>query len=89
MKNETGHTQATAHATKWGKVLLLLGAGIIVCFQIGKAPPMLPSIMDDLGMSLFAAGWILSIFNVIGLMLVSVIAAFSDSASGGFYLLRF
>ena len=37
-------------------------------FQVGKAPPVLPAIRVDLGMSLFLAGWILSTFNVVGLL---------------------
>lgn len=71
-------TSQTADKTPWGIVFLLVGAGIVVCFQIGKAPPVLPFIMDELDMSLFAAGWILSIFSIIGLILGSVIGAVSD-----------
>ena len=35
--------------------------------QVGKAPPVLTMIREEMGMSLFLAGWIISIFNVIGL----------------------
>jgi len=40
---------------------------------------MLVSIRSDLGMSLFLAGWVLSIFNVIGFLLGSVTGAASDA----------
>lgn len=65
----------SAPATDWLRVVLLLGAGIAVAFQIGKAPPALPALRPDLGMSLFAASWVLSIFNVLGLVFGMVIGA--------------
>jgi MFS family permease len=65
--------------TQWGYVFLFLGAGIVTAFQIGKAPPVLPAIRAELGMSLFAAGWILSAFSIIGLILGSIVGAVSDA----------
>jgi MFS family permease len=65
--------------TPWGYVFLFLGAGIVTAFQIGKAPPVLPAIRAELGMSLFAAGWILSAFSIIGLILGSIVGAISDA----------
>lgn len=59
-------------------MLLLLGAGIVSAFQVGKAPPVLPAIRADLHMDLFLAGWVLSTFNVIGLFLGSVAGASAD-----------
>jgi cyanate permease len=64
--------------TPWPLVLLLVGAGVVAAFQVGKAPPMLPAIRSELGMGLFLAGWILSIFNVIGLLLGSMAGAVAD-----------
>jgi len=58
--------------------LLLVGAGVVAAFQVGKAPPMLLSIRSELGMSLFLTGWILSIFNVIGFLLGSIAGAVAD-----------
>jgi MFS family permease len=60
-------------------VFLFLGAGIVTAFQIGKAPPVLPAIRAELGMSLFATGWILSAFSIIGLILGSIVGAVSDA----------
>jgi MFS family permease len=65
--------------TPWSLVLLLVGAGVVGAFQVGKAPPMLLSIRSDLEMSLFLAGWILSIFNVIGFLLGSIAGAVADA----------
>lgn len=60
-------------------MLLLVGAGVVGAFQVGKAPPMLLSIRSELGMSLFLAGWILSIFNIIGFLLGSMAGAVADA----------
>jgi DHA1 family inner membrane transport protein len=64
--------------TPWKQVLLLVGAGVVSAFQVGKAPPVLPDIRADLHMSLFLAGWVLSVFYVIGLFLGSVAGASAD-----------
>ena len=65
--------------TPWARVLLLVGAGIVASFQVGKAPPMLPAIRMELGMNLFLAGWILSAFSITGFLLGSVIGAVADT----------
>lgn len=38
---------------------------MVAAFHVGKAPPALPSIRDDLGASLRQAGWLLSIINLV------------------------
>ena len=55
-----------ARATPWPTVLLLVGAGIVAAFQIGKAPAALVALRAELGMSLTTAAWVISIFNVVG-----------------------
>lgn len=64
--------------TPWGQVLLLVGAGVVASFQIGKVPPVLPLIRTDLRMSLFLVSWVLSIFYVTGLFLGPVAGALAD-----------
>jgi predicted MFS family arabinose efflux permease len=64
--------------TPWGKVFLLVGAGVVASFQIGKVPPVLPGIRADLEMSLFLVSWVLSIFNLTGLFLGPVAGALAD-----------
>jgi MFS family permease len=72
-------TSSLPRRTPWPLVLLLVGAGVVSAFQVGKAPPTLVSIRSELGMSLFLAGWILSIFNVIGFLLGSITGAVADA----------
>nr|WP_296386525.1 MFS transporter [Reyranella sp.] len=40
-------------------------AGMVAAFHVGKAPPALPSIRDDLGAGLRQSGWLLSIINLV------------------------
>ena len=65
--------------TLWGQVVLLIGAGVVASFQIGKAPPVLPAIRLELDMNLFLAGWILSTFSIIGLILGPIAGALADA----------
>ena len=64
--------------TPWGQVLLLVGAGVVASFQIGKVPPVLPGIRSDLALSLFQVSWVLSIFNVTGLFIGPLAGALAD-----------
>jgi len=65
-------------ATDWAAVLLISGAGVAVAFQIGKAPAALPALRADLRLDLVTAGWVISMFNVIGTLIGMVIGAFAD-----------
>ena len=56
----------TVEHTRWGQVWLLVAAGVVVAWQVGKAPPALPLIRAELGLGLTAGGWVLSIFSVVG-----------------------
>jgi MFS family permease len=53
------------HHTPWALVGLLVAAGMVAAFHVGKAPPALPSIRAELDASLRQAGWLLSIINLI------------------------
>ena len=55
-----------SRTTPWGMVALVVGAGVAGAFQVGKVPVALPSLRAELGMSLVAAAWVLSVFNLIG-----------------------
>ena len=59
-------------------MFLLIGSGIVAAFQVGKVPPALPVMRNELGLSLFAAGWVISIFSVIGASCGVVIGAVAD-----------
>ncbi len=49
----------------WGLVGLLVAAGIVAAFHVGKVPPSLPSIRTELDASLRQAGWLLSTVNLV------------------------
>ncbi len=68
-----------ADKSPWGLILLLFGVGILSASQIGKVPPVLSDIRSDLVISLFHAGWLLSIFNVTGLFLGTFTGAIADA----------
>jgi len=61
--------------TPWTHVAIAVGVGAISAFYIGKAPPALPEMRSELGMSLVTAGWIVSIFNFLGLV-IGIVAGF-------------
>jgi predicted MFS family arabinose efflux permease len=54
--------------TRWGAVLLVVGAGIVVACQIGKAAIALPLLTRDLDVTLTAASWVASIFGIFGVL---------------------
>jgi MFS family permease len=41
-----------------------VGAGVVAAFHVGKVPPSIPSIREDLGADLRQAGWLLSMVNL-------------------------
>jgi len=53
-------------ATPWLAVGFAVAAGVIGACQVGKAAIALSALRADLGMGLAAAGWVLSVFNLIG-----------------------
>jgi hypothetical protein len=52
-------------STRWPTVLLIVGAGVVSAFQVGKAPPAL-AVQADLGLDLAATSWLLSAFAIVG-----------------------
>jgi predicted MFS family arabinose efflux permease len=51
--------------TSWPAVAAALAAGVVAAGFVGKLPPALPALRDELGLSLVAAGWVVSIFNAV------------------------
>ena len=52
--------------TNWTVVWLSITAGIVAALQIGKVPPAIPALQQELQLSLVQVGWLASIFNLIG-----------------------
>ncbi|MBI5585734.1 MAG: MFS transporter [Deltaproteobacteria bacterium] len=79
LKKSASRAEIKIHeGTPWGQVLLLIGAGVVASFQIGKVPPVLPALRIDLGLSLFWASWVISIYSVIGLFIGAMAGALAD-----------
>src|SRR6478752_3049852 len=56
---------ASLSRTPWPLVGLLVVAGIVAAFHVGKVPPALPSIRAELGATLSQAGWLLSTVSLV------------------------
>jgi len=69
-----------AGATDWPLTFLLIGAGVVCGFQIGKAPPALPDIRDELRLGLVAGGWLISLYAMFAASAGIFSGALADSA---------
>lgn len=54
--------------TDWTQATLIIVAGIIGAFQIGKVAIAIPLLRDDLGLSLFAVSWIAGAYAALGVV---------------------
>lgn len=52
--------------SRWGVIIVLFMAGVIVAGQVGKAPVAIPLIRVDLGLSLTIAAWLVSLYALTG-----------------------
>ncbi len=52
--------------TEWRLVCLLIAAGYVAAFQVGKAAIALPLYRQDLGLSLTAASWVVGAYATLG-----------------------
>lgn len=53
-------------ASRWPTILLIVGAGVVSAFQLGKAPMALAAVQADLAVGLATVSWLLSAFAVVG-----------------------
>jgi DHA1 family inner membrane transport protein len=58
--------------------VLLVTAGIVAAFHVGKVPPALPSLRAETGATLSQAGWLLSIVNLMTALAGMAIALTAD-----------
>lgn len=52
--------------TFWTFAVVMLSGGILAATNLGKIPPLLASLQSDLHIGITTAGWIASIFNILG-----------------------
>jgi len=57
---------APAVATRWAYVWLLLACGIGAAMQVGKVPPALGVLAQDLHLGLQTGAWVISMFSIVG-----------------------
>ena len=62
----------------WTRIWILVLAGVVSAMQIGKVPPALSLLREDLSVGLVASAWILSMFSAVGALFGSVAGAFAD-----------
>ena len=55
-----------AASTRWLVVGVMIASGVAASLHVGKVPPALPALRDELDLGLVSAGWVASIFNLIG-----------------------
>jgi MFS family permease len=65
-------------ATDWSLVWLLVVTGFAVASQVGKVPPALPAIRAEMGIDLRAAGWFVSLINLMTAMVGVLVALTAD-----------
>jgi len=53
-------------ATRWLVVSVMIASGVAASLHVGKVPPALPAVREELDLGLVAAGWVASIFSLIG-----------------------
>lgn len=54
------------HKTSWTAVGIAIFSGMVAAAAIGKVPPALPTVRDQLGLTLVDAGWVMSVFSTLG-----------------------
>jgi predicted MFS family arabinose efflux permease len=71
---------ASDSRTDWIAIILILCAGVVAGFQLGKMPAVLPQLREDLGLGLIAAGWIISGITAVGVVTGMMWGVISDRA---------
>ncbi|MDA1099296.1 MAG: MFS transporter [Proteobacteria bacterium] len=63
---------------RWGVVAIAIAAGIVAAVQVGKVPPLIILLQAELELSLLAAGWLVSLFNLTGALFGVMGGAMAD-----------
>lgn len=73
----------TPERTQWAVIAAAVFGGVVAAFHVGKVPPALSLIRDDLGISLVSAGFVVSVFNLLGMILALPAGAAADRLGRG------
>jgi MFS family permease len=66
--------------TTWPAVSAALAAGVVAASYVGKLPPALPALKAEFALSLVAAGWVVSLFNLLAAVAGIFFGLLSDRA---------
>ena len=69
---------AEPQTTSWSRVTAVFLVGVSVAFLIGKVPAALPLLRAELGLSLFQAGLVVSMFTIVTAVTGILFGAFAD-----------
>lgn len=60
--------RAEAAPTRWVAVAVVVASGVVAALQVGKGAIALPALRAEFGLGLEAAGWIMSVFALLGVV---------------------
>lgn len=60
--------RAEAVSTRWTAVAVVVASGVVAALQVGKGAIALPALRAEFGLGLEAAGWIMSVFALLGVV---------------------
>lgn len=66
--------------THWPAVSVGIAAGVVAAAFVGKLPGALPTLSDQFGLSLVAAGWVVSMFNALAVTTAVFFGFLADRA---------
>jgi len=76
---ETGAPGTPAdRRTDWVIVAMALLGGLLAALHVGKVPPALPSIREELQLDLVTSGFVVSVFNLLGMCLALFVGSLAD-----------
>jgi MFS family permease len=61
-------TKAVSASTSWPAVAVVVASGVVAALQVGKGAIALPALRAEFGLGLEAAGWIMSVFALLGVV---------------------
>lgn len=79
--NSTSSTTSLNYSrawTPWRSALLISAVGVISAMHVGKLPVAIPFLQAALDITLFQAGWLLSIVQVAGMLLGLIVGLMAD-----------